>query len=109
MTHRRQSDEWRHKLNQSQRNTVFPDTARNFGRFWGGIYKQKLNTVQSVGLVILVLFYLAFFVALVAMSWPRRHVSFWSTLFYGYGPDVLLFLPLVFFFLVLHWRIRPRK
>ena len=51
MSHGRKSDDWMQKVHESQRNTVFPDTARNFGGFWGGLYRQKLNTAQSVGML----------------------------------------------------------
>jgi hypothetical protein len=109
MTHGRKSDEWIRQVNESQRNTVFPDTARNFGGFWGGIYKQKLSAVQAVGLLILFIFYVAFFVGLVAMDWPSGEGSFWQKILFHYGPDLLLSLPLVVFFLLLRWRMRPPK
>ena len=109
MSHGRKSDDWMQKVHESQRNTVFPDTARNFGRFWGGLYRQKLNAVQSVGLLILVVFYILFFVGVVAMHWPRGPEPFWQKIFYGYGPYLLLSLPLLLFFLLLHWRMRRTK
>jgi hypothetical protein len=109
MTHGRKSDEWMHKVNESQRNTVFPDTARNLGGFWGGIYKQRLNAAQSVGLLILVVFYVVLMVRLVAERWPGGEEPFWQKILYGYGPYLLLSLPVVFFFLALHWRMRRSK
>jgi hypothetical protein len=105
----RKSDDWMQKVDESQRNTVFPDTARNFGGFWSGLYRQKLNAAQSVGLLILVVFYLVFFVSVVAQNWPRGPEPFWQKIFYGYGPYLLLSLPLVLFFLLLHWRMRRTK
>jgi hypothetical protein len=109
MTPGRKSDEWIHKVNESQRNTDFPDTIRNLGGFWGGIYRQRLNVAQSVGLLILVVFYAILIVGLVAEQWPRGEEPFWQKILYGYGPYLLLSLPLVFFFLALHWRMRRSK
>jgi hypothetical protein len=109
MSDGRKQNEWMRDVNERQRNFVFPDTARNLGGFWRGIQTQKLNPVQSVGLLILVLFYVALFVGLVAAHWPAGPESFWEKIFYGYGPYVLLSLPLVVFFLALHWRMRRSK
>jgi hypothetical protein len=77
MNHGRKSDDWMQKVHESQRNTVFPDTARNFGGFWGGLYRQKLNAVQSVGLLILVVFYILFFVGVTTLVslWYGRNAS----------------------------------
>jgi hypothetical protein len=100
-----ESNEWLHQSKDKQRNLVSPDTARNFGGFWGGLYRQKLNTVQTVGLAILIVFYVVLFAGLVAMTWPAGDDSFWHKIFYGYGPYVLLSLPLVIFFLVLRSRL----
>ena len=40
------------------------------------------------------------------MTWPAGDASFWHKIFYGYGPYVLLTLPLVIFFLILRSRLR---
>jgi hypothetical protein len=109
MTNERKSDEWMQEVHDTQRNTVFPDTVRNFGGFWGGIYKRKLTALQAVGLLILFVFYVVVFVGLVAMDWPSGEGSFWQKILYHYGPNVLLSLPLVIFFLLLRWRIRSPK
>jgi hypothetical protein len=106
MSQGNKSGDWMQKVRESQRNTVFPDTARNLGGFWGGLYRQKLNTAQAVGLLILVLFYIVFFVGLVVQNWPTGPEPFWKKIFYGYGPYLLLSLPLLLFFLLLHWRMR---
>jgi hypothetical protein len=109
MSHGHKPDEWLQEVNERQRDIVFPDTARNFGGFWGGLYRQRLNTVQSVGLLVLVVFYVVVFVGLVAEHWPRGEQSFWQKIVFGYGPYLLLSLPLVMFFLLLRWRIpRPK-
>ena len=98
MSHGLKSDDWMQKVHESQRNTVFPDTARNFGGFWGGLYRQKLNAVQSAGLLVLVVFYIAWFVALIGEAWPRGPEPFWEKILHGYGLYFLMSLPLVLFF-----------
>jgi len=105
----RKHNEWMRDVNERQRNFVFPDTARNLGEFWRGIYEQKINLVQSVGLLILVLFYVALFVGLVAVHWPAGPESFWEKILYGYGPYLLLSLPLLLFCLLVHWRMHRAK
>jgi hypothetical protein len=62
MGQQRKHEDWLRDLHERQRNFVFPDTVRNVGGFWRGIYEQKLNLVQSVGLIILVLFYVTLLV-----------------------------------------------
>jgi len=109
MTHGRKSEDWMREATESQRNTVFPDTVRNLGGFWGGLYRQKLNTTQSVGLVILIVFYVVLFASLVAEVWPRGQASAWQKILHGYGPYLLLSLPLLMFFLLLQWRMRRTK
>ena len=101
-----ESNEWLHRIQDKQRNVVFPDTARNFGGVWGGLYRQKLNAVQTAGLAIVVVFYVVLFASLVVLTWPASDASFWHKLLYGYGPHVLLSLPLVLFFLILRSRLR---
>ena len=71
-----------------------------------GLYRQKLNTLQSVGLLILVAFYAILFAVLVVDEWPRVEAPFWKEILYGYGPYALLSLPLVFFLVLLRWRMR---
>jgi len=79
------------------------------GTFWRGVYKQNLSTTQTVGLLILTLFYVVLLFALVVQHWPSGPASFWQKVLRGYGPYLLLSLPLVMFFLLLHWRIRRAK
>ena len=109
MSHEHKPDDWLRKVNESQRNTGFSDRERNFGGFWGGLYRQESNTTQSVGLLILVVFYVLLFVGLVAENWPKGTAPIWQKIFHGYGPYLLLSLPLVMFFLLLHWKMRHPK
>jgi hypothetical protein len=106
MSHRPNRDDWMRNVAETQRNLVFPDTTRNMGGFWRGIHKQKLNLAQSVGFLVLFVFYLALFVGLVVENWPLGSAPFWQKVFSGYGPYFLLSLPLILFFLLMHWRIR---
>ena len=108
VNHERKSDDWLRKVSESQRNTGFSDRERNFGGFWGGLYRQQLNTAQSLGLVILIVFYVVLFVGLVAQHWPPGPAPVWQKIFHGYGPYLLLSLPLLLFFLLLQWRMRRR-
>jgi hypothetical protein len=96
-------------VNERQRNFVFPDTARNLGGFLRGIYEQKLNLAQWVGSLILVMFYVIVFVGLVAENWPTGRESFWQKILHGYGPYLLLSLPLLLFFLLLPWRMHRTR
>jgi hypothetical protein len=108
MRHERKSDHWLRKVDESQRNIGFSDRERNFGGVWGGLYRQKLNTAQSVGLVVLSVFYVLLFVGLVAQHWPTGPAPVLQKIFRGYGPYLVLSLPLLMFFLLLRWRIRRR-
>ena len=96
-----ESHKWLHKVRDKQRNLVFSDTARNFGGFWAGLDRQKLDSVQAVGLGILVVFYVVLLTGLVAMPWPQGDASLGHRILQGYGPYLLLSLPLVIFFLLL--------
>jgi len=84
---------WIKSVDSSQRNVLFVDALRNRTRFWYGIYHQNLNAVQSVGLGILVLFYMAALVATFRMTWPNGEAPFLKKLAYGYGTQVLICLP----------------
>lgn len=89
----RKEGTWIKSVDSSQRNTLFADTLRNRTRFWHGIYHQKLNALQSVGLGILVLFYVVAWVATFHMTWPDGEAPFLEKLVYGYGTQVLICLP----------------
>jgi hypothetical protein len=103
------NDDWMRDVAERQRNLVFPDTARNLGGFWRGVRNQKLNLAQSVGLLILIVFYVVLLIGLVAQNWSTGPASAWQKVFYGYGPYLLLSAPLILFFLLLHWRMRHTK
>jgi hypothetical protein len=109
MSQRHKHDDALCSVDEKQRNVVFPDAVRNMGGFWRGLYEQKLNFAQSIGLLILVLFYVVLFVGLVADNWPAGPEPFWQKLLYGYGPYFLLSLPLLMFFAVLYWRTGRKK
>jgi hypothetical protein len=89
----RKEENWIKNVDSSQRNILFSDALRNRTRFWHGIYHQKLNAVQSVGLGILVLFYLVALVATFRMTWPDGEAPFLKKLAYGYGTQGLICLP----------------
>jgi hypothetical protein len=57
MTRRVKREEWLQDIEARQRNVVFPDTVNNEARFWRNIIegKQKLSTVQRVGIGLMVL------------------------------------------------------
>ena len=54
---RKRREEWEQDVNARQRNVVFPDTARNEGRFWRNLVsvKEKLTIVQAIGLALFLL------------------------------------------------------
>jgi hypothetical protein len=106
---RKRLEEWQQDINARQRNIVFPDTAQNEARLWRNLAsgKQKLTTVQVIGIALIVL-------TIVSIEWREvvRTFRFGTS-----GPtfDRLLtvFLNLAiplglfgFFLLVLRWRVR---
>jgi hypothetical protein len=97
----RNPEELAHDLHERQRNIVFPDTARNFGGLWAGLYRQKLNRAQTVGFIVLILFYLVFIVGLVLENSEDLRSGYWVYL--------LLCLPLVGFFFFMRWRLRREE
>ena len=97
------------RVDRNQPSTGFSDKERNFGAFWGGLYRQKLNAVQSVGLLVLVVFYIVWFVTLIWETWPRGPGPFWEKILHGYGLYFLMSLPLVLFLLLLRSRLRRTK
>jgi len=88
-------------LEARQRNYVFPSTARNMARFWRGLYRQKLNRLQTAGFVVLIAFYVLFISLLVYSHWQDLRTGYWLY--------ALLSLPLVGFFLLLRWSLREKK
>jgi hypothetical protein len=106
---RKRLEEWQQDINARQRSIVFPDTAQNEARLWRNLAsgKQKLTTVQVIGIALIVL-------TIVSIEWREvvRTFRFGTS-----GPtfDRLLtvFLNLAiplglfgFFLLVLRWRVR---
>jgi len=105
VTHGRKSDDRLQKVNGS---TGFFGKERNFGGWWGGLYRRKWNTLQWVGVLVLLVVYLGVFVVVGINEWPRVEAPLWKKIFYGYGPYAVLSLPLLIFLIVLRWRMgRP--
>lgn len=96
------------ELDARQRSYVFPDTVRNAGGFWRGLYQQKLNQTQRIGFIVLIFFYVVIFIGLVIESWPTGSATFWEKLLSGYWLYFLLSVPLVCFFLAMHVMLRRK-
>ena len=109
MPHRPNREEWLRQLHESQRNIVFPDTARNYGGFWRGIRDQKLNGLQCVSLLILVAFQVSAFAITVLIQWPKGSGSVWDKFWYSYGLNLLIFSPVIVLFLLFRWSVRRAK
>jgi hypothetical protein len=106
-------EEWEADVRARQRNTVFPDTVQNEGRFWRNLVsgKQRLTTVQTIGIVLI-------FLPLVGIAWREavRRFTFGTS---GSTSDRLVAtavslvssvaIPvglLAVLFLLLRWRVR---
>lgn len=109
MPNRPNREEWLRQLHESQRNLVFPDTARNYGGFWRGIRDQKLNGLQWVGLFILVAFQVSAFAITVFIQWPKESGSIWDKFWSSYGLNLLIFSPVIVLFLLFRWSVRRAK
>jgi hypothetical protein len=105
----RDHEKWAQDIHERQRNIVFPDTARNFGGFWGGLYRQTLTPFQVVGFIVLIVFYILFAVCVVFMTWPPGKGSMVSKIVSGYWLNFLLCIPLLIFFLALRSSLRPPR
>ena len=77
MTRRHQ--EWLQDVYDRQRNTVFPDTASNEGRFWRNLFGggQSLTAIQVVGILVLAVWVLAL---VVGISIEKNGGSFWENI-----------------------------
>ena len=106
---RSKRDRWIQDVNVSQRNVLAHDLTRNAPRFWGFVRYRKLNLMQWMGLSAITLVYLGMFVLIASESWPSGTEPLWQKILYGYGPRVLLSLPLVLVLLVLNWRFRRKR
>jgi hypothetical protein len=109
MSPTRDPDDFRRDINERQRSYVFPDTVRNAGGFWRGLSNQTLSRFQWFGLFLLLAFYIALIVFLFIQQWPTGPYTLWEKLLHGYGPYLLLSLPLVIFFFVLSRSLNPKK
>jgi hypothetical protein len=71
--------EWLRDVYDRQRNTVFPDTAFNEGRFWRNLFegRQRLSGIQTAGILVLVVWVLAL---VVGFSIEEKGGSFWETI-----------------------------
>lgn len=105
----RDHEKWALDIHERQRNIVFPDTARNFGGFWDGLYRQTLSPFQVVGFIVLTVFYILFAVCVVFMTWPSGKGSTVSKIVNGYWLNFLLCIPLLICFLALRSSLRPRR
>lgn len=105
----RDHDEWMRDVHDRQRNIVFPDTTRNVGGFWGGLYRQTLTPFQTVGFIVLIVFYLLFAVSVVVMTWPRGEGSILRKIVGGYWLNFLLCIPLLIFFLAMRYSLRSKR
>ena len=105
----RDQEEWTRDIHDRQRNIVFPDTTRNLGGFWGGLYRQTLTPLQVAGFVVPIVFYILFAVGVVVMTWPSGEGSIATKVINGYWLNFLLCIPLLIFFLAMRWSLRQKK
>jgi hypothetical protein len=97
---RTSKDEWLREAEASQRNIVFPDTARNEGRFWRNIYngKTQLNILQKVGIGVVLFAMIGTLVGLARLElwdWSSKRIE-WSRITilavdWGIGIGTLIF------------------
>jgi hypothetical protein len=109
MVVRPKRDDWTQDIYARQHNVLLHDQIRNAPRFWGGLRYQKLNLMQWIGLLAVALIYIGVFVLVASESWPSGTAPVWQKILYGYGPYVLLSLPLVFVLLVIDRRFRRKR
>jgi hypothetical protein len=106
---RRGREEWLQDINARQRNTVFPDTVENEGRFWRNLAsgKQKLTIAQIIGIALMLLTVGAILWS--DAAWKIRFAASGS-IFDRLVPVVtdwaIILAVFVVFFLVLRWRVR---
>lgn len=106
---RRGREEWLQDIDARQRNTVFPDTVQNEGRFWRNLAsgKQKLTIVQIIGIALM-------FLPLIAIFWSDAALKFrfaasgsiLDRLVPVFAEWAIIVVVFVVFFLVLRWRVR---
>ena len=101
--------DWTRDLADRQRNVVFPDTVRNAGNFWRGLRGQRLNRPQTVGLLVLIFFYLALITGLIVANWPQGDEPLWRKVLQGFGSQLLISIPFFAFLLISHLVIRRKR
>jgi hypothetical protein len=77
--------------------------------YWRGLYEQKLNLVQKIGLLVLFLFYAVLLIGLIFNAWPRGQATLWHKVIYGYGLYFLLWLPWLLLLLIGNRRARRNQ
>jgi hypothetical protein len=101
-------EEWEADIRARQRNTVFPDTVENEGRFWRNLAsgKQKLTVMQGIGIALM-------FLLLGGIFWShaveRFRYAASGSVFDRLVPVTDWAVVLVVFvvsFLLLRWRVR---
>lgn len=106
---RRGREEWLQDIDARQRNSVFPDTVQNEGRFWRNLAsgKQKLTIVQIIGIALMFLTVIAIFWS--DAAWKFRFAasgSIFDRLVPVFADWAIILGVFVVFFLVLRWRVR---
>jgi hypothetical protein len=79
------------------------------GGFWGGLYRQHLNTTQTIGFLILVFFYVAMLSGLIVSNWPAGSGSLWHKIAHGYWLYILLWIPFLLFLVIGNLKSRISK
>jgi Flp pilus assembly protein TadB len=92
---RRRREQWMSEVERSQRNIVFPDTAKNERRFWNEIINGNRHLTISQIFIICVYYAFMAFCVVVLFRWMRYSVLPW----------VLLVL-MACSFILLQWRVR---
>jgi hypothetical protein len=102
-------EEWEQDIIARQRNTVFPDTVKNEGRFWRNLAsgKQKLTVVQGIGIALM-------FVALGTVLWGNAALKFrfassgsvLERLVPVFADWAIVLVVFVVVFVLFRWRVR---
>ncbi len=108
---RQKRDEWLRDVDRNQRNTVFPDTVRNEGRFWRNLYssKGKLSLAQWTGVVVLVIFFAGNLVFLLRFLWTSYKGPWWQRAISAYGTYAIIAAALIAAIYIGNRRTRRRR